>query len=77
MPCLPFSFAVVFGPLDERNVNRTWNRLRRKIQSDGVRALRWRDARHTFAKLALAAGKSMKWTATQLGHSDPALTLCV
>jgi integrase len=65
------------GPLDERNVNRTWDRLRRKCQSHGVRPLRLHDARHTFASLALAAGKSIKWTATQLGHSDPALTLRV
>ena len=67
----------VGGPLDARNVNRTWDRLRRKSQARGVRPLRLHDARHTFASLALAAGKSVKWTATQLGHSDPAMTLRV
>jgi integrase len=65
------------GPLDERNVNRTWDRLRRKLPERGVRPLRLHDARHTFASLALAAGKSVKWTAGQLGHSDAAMTLRV
>jgi len=63
------------GPLDERNVNRTWDRLKRNAQPHGVRPMRLHDARHTYASLALAAGKSVKWTAAQLGHSDPALTL--
>ena len=30
-----------------------------------------------FASLARTAGKCVKWTATQLGHSDPAMTLRV
>ena len=32
-------------------------------------------ARHTWASLALESGKSVRWVADQLGHSDPALTL--
>jgi integrase len=31
--------------------------------------------RHTYASLALAAGKSLRWVAEQLGHSNPELTL--
>jgi hypothetical protein len=65
------------GPLDERNVTRAWNRLRRKAQAQGVRPLRLHDARHTFASLALASGKSIRWVAAQLGHANPALTLRV
>ena len=65
------------GPLDERNVNRTWDRLRRKAQKQGVRPLRLHDARHTFASLALASGKSVRWVAGQLGHSTAELTLRV
>ena len=34
-------------------------------------------ARHTWATLALEAGKSIRWVADQLGHADPALTLRV
>ena len=41
--------------MEERNVTRTWNRLRRKAQVRGVRPLRLHDARHTFASLALAS----------------------
>ncbi len=65
------------GPLDERNVTRSWHRIRRKAQAQGVRPLRLHDARHTFASLALAAGKSVRWVASQLGHARPELTLRV
>ncbi|MEE9606448.1 MAG: tyrosine-type recombinase/integrase [Myxococcota bacterium] len=65
------------GTLDGRNLTRTWHRLRRKAQSRGVRPLRLHDARHTYASLALASGKSIRWVASQLGHSNPELTLRV
>ncbi len=65
------------GLLDERNVTRSWQRLRRKAQKRGVRPLRLHDARHTYASLALASGKSVRWVAAQLGHSNPELTLRV
>ncbi len=35
------------------------------------------DARHTYASLALASGKSVRWVASQLGHANPELTLRV
>ncbi|MCH7869940.1 MAG: tyrosine-type recombinase/integrase [Myxococcales bacterium] len=41
----------------------------------GVRQLRLHDARHTFASLALASGKSVKWISNQLGHANPEVTL--
>ncbi len=65
------------GPLDERNVSRSWERVRRKAQKAGVRPLRLHCARHSFASLALAAGKSIRWVAEQLGHANPELTLRV
>ena len=65
------------GTLDERNVTRSWDRLRRKAQARGVRPLRLHDARHTYASLALASGKSVRWVASQLGHANPELTLRV
>ena len=65
------------GPLDERNVTRAWHRVRRNAQKEGVRPLRLHDARHTYASLALAAGKSVRWVASQLGHANPELTLRV
>jgi integrase len=63
--------------LDERNVSRVWERVRRRAQKSGVRPLRLHCARHTWATQALYAGKSIRWVADQLGHSDPALTLRV
>ena len=35
--------------LDERNVNRVWDRIRRKAQKGAVRPLRLHDCRHTWA----------------------------
>jgi len=62
-------------PMDESNVTRSWDRVRRRAQKCGVRPLRLHDARHTFASLALEAGRSIRWVAEQLGHSNPELTL--
>jgi len=69
--------SEVGTPLDERNVLRFWERVRRRAHKLGVRPLRLHAARHTFATLALQAGKSVRWVADQLGHADPALTLRV
>jgi integrase len=62
-------------PLEERNLNRLWYRLRRRAQKQGVRPLKLHATRHTWATFALHAGKSVRWVAAQLGHADPALTL--
>ena len=51
--------------------------MRRRAQKHGVRPLRLHDARHTFASLALQAGRSIRWVAEQLGHANPELTLRV
>ncbi len=64
-------------PLEERNFNRVWYRLRRRAQKHGVRPLKLHCTRHTWATFALHAGKSVRWVADQLGHADPALTLRV
>ncbi len=62
-------------PLGETVFNRGWQRIRRDFAKHGIRPLTLHSARHTWATLALRAGKSIRWIADQLGHSDPALTL--
>ncbi len=61
--------------IEERNCQRAWHRVRRRAQKLGVRPLKLHTARHMFASMALAAGKSVRWVADQLGHSSPVLTL--
>jgi len=55
----------------------TRDRLRRRAAKHDVRPLKLHCARHTYASFALAAGKSVRWVASQLGHSNPELTLRV
>jgi hypothetical protein len=64
-------------PLDERNVSRSWYRVRRRALKEGVRPFKLHAARHTYASLALDAGRSIRFVAEQLGHANPAFTLRV
>ncbi len=63
------------GPIHYANLERSWIRLRRRAQGRGVLPLKLHSTRHTYASLALASGKSVRWVADQLGHSTPMLTL--
>jgi len=61
--------------MDERSFERVWHRVRRRAQKRGGRPLKLHCTRHTWASLALASGKSVRWVADQLGHASPMLTL--
>jgi integrase len=56
-------------PVEKTTLNRTWCRIRRLAASRGVRPLVFHAFRHTWASLALAAGRSPVWVASVLGHS--------
>ncbi len=62
---------------DPSNTERTWLRLRRRAHKDGIRPLKLHHTRHTWAAMALEAGRSVRWVADALGHADPALTFRV
>ena len=62
-------------PWEERNLHRSWARLRRRAAAEGIRHLSLHCTRHTVATLHLEAGMSVLWVADQLGHADPTLTL--
>jgi integrase len=63
------------GRWDERNFERTWARLRARAAREGVRPLRFHCTRHTWATLALEAGRGVKWVSQVLGHASPVITL--
>ena len=62
---------------EPRNLERVWFRVRRRAHKEGVRPLKLHCTRHTWATMALDAGRSVRWVADALGHADPALTLRV
>lgn len=62
-------------PMQEKTFREAWARLQARFQPEGIRPLVFHCTRHTFATLALEAGKSVKWVAEMLGHADPSITL--
>jgi integrase len=61
-------------PIQERNLSRSWESLRRLAAKHGVRPLRLHDARHTFASHAIEAGISPTRVASWLGHGSAEIT---
>jgi integrase len=45
------------------------------LKEAGVTRIRFHDCRHVFASLLIAAGKNVKYIATQMGHHSAAFTL--
>jgi integrase len=60
------------GPLEPRNVNRSWYAIRSRAGLDGFRL---HDLRHSCASLMLAAGASPRTVMKTLGHSQIGLTM--
>ena len=55
--------------------NRAWKRLKERFPPLGIRRLRLHDFRHTWASLALRAGRNVRWVADVLGHASATFTL--
>jgi len=51
--------------------------VQRRALAAGIRPLKLHATRHTWATLAIASGKSVRWVADQLGHHSPEFTLRV
>jgi integrase len=62
-------------PIDGDNLGRAWRRFRALLVDHGVRPLTMHSTRHTFAMLALEAGRPLAWVAEVLGHSNSETTL--
>jgi integrase len=60
------------GPLEPRNVNRSWYAVRSRAQ---LGSLRLHDLRHSCASFLLAAGASPRTVMKTLGHSQIGLTM--
>jgi integrase len=60
------------GPLEPRNVNRSWYAIRSRA---GLTAFRLHDLRHSCASFMLAAGASPRTVMKTLGHSQIGLTM--
>jgi integrase len=60
------------GPLEPRNVNRSWYAVRSRA---GLDATRLHDLRHSCASFLLAAGASPRTEMKTLGHSQIGLTM--
>ena len=69
--------AIARGRIGDGTFSRRWRAVRRRGQVQGIRPLKFHATRHTWATLALSAGKSPRWVADVLGHADPSLTLRV
>ena len=60
------------GPLEPRNVNRSWYAIRSRA---GLTGFRLHDLRHSCASFMLAAGASPRTVMKTMGHSQIGLTM--
>jgi integrase len=71
----PWVFPYATDPERPMNGNTfytgTWTKL---LEKAGLHHIRYHDARHTFATIALDAGRDIGWVSKQLGHADVGFT---
>ncbi|MBU4185433.1 MAG: site-specific integrase [Proteobacteria bacterium] len=62
-------------PINHNNlINRHYNPA---LEKAGIGKLRFHDLRHTYASLMIEQGENIKYIQSQLGHSNPTVTLNV
>lgn len=80
LACPPGDLDLVFpsnkgNPINHNNmVNRYF---RPALKSANLDQIRFHDLRHTYASLLIDQGENIKYIQTQLGHSNPTVTLNV
>ncbi len=60
------------GVLSHQDISEAFHET---LEAAGVARTRFHDCRHVFASLLIAAGKNVKYIATQMGHHSAAFTL--
>ena len=73
VPGNPWVFPGRKRGTHQRNINDSWDRIRKRAGLDGVRL---HDLRHTFASRALAMGESLSMIGKLLGHTQVQTKAC-
>ena len=73
VPSNPWVFPGKKRGTHQRNINDSWDRIRKRAGLDGVRL---HDLRHSFASRALALGESLSMIAKLLGHTQVQTKAC-
>jgi integrase len=80
LACLPGELDLVFPtekgtPMNHNNMVARY--FRRALKLADLEQIRFHDLRHTYASLLIEQGENIKYIQTQLGHSNPTVTLNV
>ena len=73
VPSNPWVFPGKKRGTHQRNINDSWDRIRKRAGLDGVRL---HDLRHSFASRALALGESLSMIGKLLGHTQVQTKAC-
>ena len=80
LACPPNPMNLVF-PNEAGRVINYCNLVKRQfykaLDDANLGRMRWHDLRHTYASLLIEQGENVKYIQSQLGHSNPTVTLNV
>ena len=80
LPCPISELDLIFpneagNPINHDNMCRRY--FKPALKKAGLGKVRFHDLRHTYASLLIEQGENIKYIQTQLGHSNPTMTLNV